>query len=227
MEVGREEEMGQLRRLLGYSQALYSGVEVDVLVRLSLEEALSVLPMDRMTISLRDSTTSPLRLAGVREGTRVITRGTDMVSPFAALEVQVINQGMPIYVGDAAEGVRRFNDSLIRSIMAAPLKATSRRAEIFGVLVVGSRAPNLYSERDQRIFRELVGVTAAALSISLDTARQRQAAAQDALTNAIFAKLQGVDSVEALLTIYAQELGRAFGAESARATVLINERAVE
>lgn len=227
MEVGREEEIGQLRRLLGYSQALYSGIEVDALVRLSLEEALSVLPMDRMTISLRESSTSPLRLAGVREGARVITRGSEMVSPFAALEVQVINQGMPIYIADAAEGARRFDDSLMRSIMAAPLKATSRRAEIFGVLVVGSRTPNLYSERDQRVFRELIGVTAAALSISLDTARQRQSTARDALTNAIFAKLQGVDSVETLLTVYTQELGRAFGAESARATLLINERAIE
>jgi GAF domain-containing protein len=227
MEVGREEEIGQLRRLLGYSQALYSGVEVDAVVRIALEEALGVLPMDRMTISLRESTTSPLRLAGVREGTRVITRGSDMTSPFAALEVQVINQGMPIYIADAAEGMRRFDDSLIRSIMAAPLKATSKRAEIFGALVVGSRAPNLYSERDQRVFRELIGVTAAALSVSLDTARQRQAAARDALTNTIFAKLQGVDNIETLLALYVQELGRAFGAESARAALLTDERAAE
>ncbi len=227
MEVGHEEEIAQLRRLLAYSQALHSGVEVDTLVRLSLEEALSVLPMDRMTIALRESPTSPLRLAGMREGTRVITRSADMVSPFAALEVQVINQGTPVYVADAAEGVRRVDDALIRSIMAAPLKAAAKRAWIFGALVIGSRTPKLYNERDQRVFRDLIGVTAAALSLSFDTARQRRAAAQDALTNAIFAKLQGVDSVETLLTIYIQELGRAFGAESARAALSIDERAVE
>jgi GAF domain-containing protein len=228
MEVGREdEEIRQLRRLIGYGQALYGGIEVDALVRTALEEAISVLPMDRMTISLRESTTSPLQLAGIREGARVITRGSDMTSPFAALEVQVINQGTPIYIADAAAGMRRADASLIRSIMAAPLKGASKHAEIFGVLVIGSRTPNLYSERDQRVFRELIGLTAAALSFSLDTARQRRAAARDALTNAIFAKVQGVSDVGTLLTLYTQELGRAFGAESARAAFLTDKRAAE
>lgn len=222
MEVGREDELNQLRRLVGYSRALYSGVDLDGLVRLALDEAIVVLPMDRMTIALRDTPGSPLRLVGVRDGTRVTTRG-ELTSPFTAVEVQTINQGAPVFIDDAASKSRRLDEVVARSVMAAPLKSTGKRAEMFGVLVVASRAANVYDEGAKRVFREVAAVTAAALSITIDMARQRQAGAQDAMLNAIFAKLQGVTDVDTLVSLFTQEMGRAFGADTARSLLIPNE----
>jgi GAF domain-containing protein len=230
MEVRRLDEAGQLRQLLAYSRILHAVTEVNDIVRAALDEAPTVIPVESMSVALRDDTSGSLEVAGLREGDRVRTRGTARLnSPFAPIEAQVASFGTPVFVDDtlAASGTRRVDEALLRSLMIIPLRylpptgtsSERRRADLFGVMAVGMARPNIYTDTDKSLFREFANLTGTALGVSVELARQRRVIVEDAMVNAIMAKLQGRDDLASILASFTEELGQTFGAKRARAVL--------
>jgi GAF domain-containing protein len=226
MEVRREDESALLRRLVGFSRALHSAAHTESLIRLILEEAPVVVPLDRMSLVLRDEDAGVLRVAGVRDGDKIVLghAGAALTSPFASMEVQVVNYGAPLFIDDALGGgnPRRGEEAPIRSIMVAPLKyafatiSSTKRTEAFGVVAVGSLRANRYLETEKAIYKEVIGVISTALGVMLDRRRERRRADALATANAILFKLQGRSNMAEMLRIVAADLGQALGASRAR-----------
>ncbi|MCZ7550644.1 MAG: GAF domain-containing protein [Anaerolineales bacterium] len=102
-----------------------------------------------------------------------------------------------------------MRESGIRSIAVLPLFVGSRQIGAFGLL---GKDPYDFTQDDIRLLSSLAPQIATVLENRRQFERAQSLAEHEALANVISRKIQGADSVEAVLQIAASELGHVLGA---------------
>jgi GAF domain-containing protein len=97
--------------------------------------------------------------------------------------------------------------------MIAPLVS---RGRILGVVSVGCIKPNIYSETDVAVFRQMVNQLAVAIENAEAFAQSQRVAKNESLVNDISTQLQRQLDIHSMLDVTVNELGRALGARRAR-----------
>jgi GAF domain-containing protein len=99
------------------------------------------------------------------------------------------------------------------SILAAPIFA---RGIALGVVEIASYTPQLYTETDVLVFRQLVNQIGVALENAETYSQSQRLAKSKALVNDISNQIQKQVELDGILNVTMNELGRALGAKQAR-----------
>lgn len=206
---GAQQNSDQLRRANQFGQTLQSTLEIEIIVRAALSESLRVIPMEHMTIALRDSHDSSLRVVGQyanNEHTVTLSGG-----PEVTLEDSIVNEvwetQQPAYIPDAAENNPLRDES--RSVLVVPLIA---RGDTQGLVFVGHRQAYLYNETDVIVFQQMMAQFAAAVENARLFEESTHIARRAALINEIGSRMQTSTSVEHTLNEAARGLQQALHA---------------
>lgn len=206
---GAQQNSDQLRRANQFGQTLQSTLEIEIIVRAALSESLRVIPMEHMTIALRDSHDSRLRVVGQyanNEHTVTLSGGPELTLEDAMVS-EVWETQQPAYIPDVAENNPLRDES--RSVLVVPLIA---RGDTQGLVFVGHSQAYLYNETDVIVFQQMMAQFAAAVENARLFEESTHIARRAALINEIGSRMQTSTSVEHTLNEAARGLQQALHA---------------
>lgn len=205
----------QLQRASSFSQQLQSMLDLRAGLETALTQGREIVPFDYMNISLAEADSGVLRTAATYH------HGESAITPTAGTPVslddtifgQVWQSQEFIHIAKAEVNNRVGLPAELQSLMATPVFS---RGRVLGLVVIGSDQPYAYTDVDEVVFGTIVSQIAIAIDNTTVYDQSRRTAMNEALVNDISARLQQQIDIPGLMSVAANELGRALGARRAR-----------
>jgi GAF domain-containing protein len=207
----------QLRRVNRFGQRLQGTFDVVEVLEAALADMHQIIPVERMTIALRDAFDDRLRTAALyANGENYLTPARGALVPLEGSPLgRVWLSQQPLHIPDlsvAQDGVVEDAREL-RALLVTPL--IGRRGAL-GVMSVGHSRPMIYADADLAVFQQAAGILTTALENARMYSETQQQVRNEALVNEITARLQQQTELEDMMHTALTDLGRALGARRAR-----------
>jgi GAF domain-containing protein len=207
----------QFQAIAAFGQAVQSTLDVEVLLESILRETPNILEADHLSVLMIDRKRGSLAAVAVFEG-EVYRISVDDPLPIEMAGTVIEQAWMTraqVQIDDLAaeDGLRHGLRDDLRTVLIVPLIS---RGAVLGLIGIGAKAPNAYTETDVAIFQQIVSQVSVAME-NADAYSQSQRLAQTkAAANEISSRLQQQVDLDRLLDLTMNELGRALGARRAR-----------
>ncbi len=204
----------QLQRIAIFSQSVQATLDLAAILNVMISETRQMLAADDITIGFYDTRRREMRAAARYEqrAARVDLENGQVLSLSGTLAGDVWKNQQPVYIGDTGELPEelRAQVSKLRSLLIVPLR---QRGQIRGIIQIGSQQLYSYSETDIALFQQLIAQFAVALENSEAYAQSQRAAQSQATVNEIAAQYQEATTVDELLRVTLEGLGKSLGAQ--------------
>ena len=197
-----EEELRELRSILGVAQAVVSSLELDEVLENILFSAMAIMEMPAGAVVLYDEKRAEMVLhAHAGLGAELAATARWEVRP-ASLTERILAEGEPFVVEDTRRSDFVINPRIMTegvcAVIAVPLKIQNK---IVGVLYLDDFVPRCFPELRLR----LLGILASFAAMSIDNARLHETTRQLARTDG----LTGLYNYREFQQVFQEELARA------------------
>ncbi len=214
----------QMEAIAGFSQALQTVLDVPSLLRIALEDMQQILSVDRASVILFNARQHVWhRVAYIADGGAVVVDMTDMtpVNQENTTAGQVIKSQRMFSANDLSKANYRFTfDETVHNSISLPLLV---RGACVGVIEIGNRKANVYTNTDSAIFQQLVSQIGIGIENADAYTQSQNLARTKALVNDISSQLQKQTDIDQILTVTLKEVGKALGAKRARIRLMTGD----
>ncbi|PJF30267.1 MAG: hypothetical protein CUN52_04335 [Phototrophicales bacterium] len=213
----------QMEAIAGFSQALQAVLDVPSLLKIALEDVQQILSVDMATVILFDPQHQVWHRVAYSEGSAVQVNMTDLtpVNEENTTAGQVIKSQRMFSANDLTKTNYRFTfDETIQNSISLPL---SVRGACVGVVEIGSRKINTYTNTDSAIFQQLVSQIGIGIENAETYSQSQTLARTKAMVNDIASQLQKQTEIDQILKVTLNEVGKAIGAKRARIRLMTGD----
>ncbi len=211
-------QASQMQRINAFGQAVQARLEVPGIIQTTLEHAPRIMtPLDYLSILLFNPLTGLLEQIAIwHDGQSQVIQPSNSIQRAANLVAWTAwdNQTF-IAIDDLRTSPPKIHpqQDTLRTVVVAPIIAAGNS---HGLLEVGAVAPFAYSAADVAAVQQISNQVGVALENAAAFAYSQEEAEQKALSGRITGLLQQQVDLNSILTVTAQELGKALGAKHAR-----------
>lgn len=213
----------QMEAIAGFSQALQAVLDVPSLLKIALEDVQQILSVDMATVILFNPQHQVWHRVAYSEGAVVQVNMTDMtpVDEENTTAGQVIKSQRMFSANDLTKTNYRFTfDETIQNSISLPLLV---RGVCVGVVEIGSRKINTYTNTDSAIFQQLVSQIGIGIENAETYSQSQTLARTKAMVNDIASQLQKQTEIDQILKVTLNEVGKAIGAKRARIRLMMGD----
>ncbi len=207
----------QLQRINEFSQSAQSNLDMGAIVAGALAVLPQIVRADHISVLTQDDQQTLLQVAAIwNEGTGLAATNPDMPEMIEGTTMgHVYTSQQALYIEDCqADNALPYPfESKVSSLLAAPLRA---RGRTLGVVNVGARIANAYSNTDVAVFQQMANQMAVAMETADAYTRSQRLARNKTLASEISVQLQRQNDIEKMVDLTINELGRVLGARRAR-----------
>lgn len=207
----------QLQMIADFGQAVQSLLEFDTLVQIAIDSMQEMLNPHFASIYVYDSEHGALRVAARMDEGEVVPVSEDnaLITDRRTTALQAWDTQQTFFSNNLrrVEGVYHTVDNEITSVIVLPL---FENASPVGVIEVGAKHRDTYLRSDVAAMQQLAGQISAAIENAAAYRRSQRSAESKERVNEISSKLQQQMDLDRILSVTANELGRALGAKRAR-----------
>jgi GAF domain-containing protein len=208
----------QMQRINAFSQTVQSRLEVAGIIQIMLEHAPRIItPLDYLSLLIFNPLSGLLEEMAFWQAQpgQIIQPGRPIQRDANILAWTAWDNQTFIAVDDLHHSPRHIHpqEQRLRTVVVAPVM-TGKNSQ--GLLEVGAIAPFAYSAADIAAVQQMSNQVGVALANAAAFAYSQEEAEQKALSGRITALLQQQVDLNSILTVTAQELGKALGAKRAR-----------
>jgi GAF domain-containing protein len=210
-----QRQAARLQRASTFGQSLQSTLDLTAILETALTEGGQILPVDRMSVALvgdEDGVLRTIAMYANGENYLTLSNGAPVLNP-GSIIARTWEREEFLYIPDTAQNGENVEIPEVRSLMIMPMILGTQS---LGIVTVGCERPYAYSETDAAVFRQMAGQLAAAVENAAAFARSQRIAKNEGLVNDISVQLQQQLDIQGMLSVAANELGRALGARRAR-----------
>jgi GAF domain-containing protein len=225
----------QLQQLADFSQSIQARLDIPSILETVSAEAPLILPFDHLSVMMFDTKNQRLYLVAeydrLRGGKQTVSADFTF-NPYTALggyqEIagrEVLLDGTtaerawysrsPLYVRDIARETS-LRQTHLTGARAALVELLYSRGVPLGLVEIASPQAAAYTDTDVVIFKQVANQIGIAIENAQAYTQSQRVASSKALVNEISSKLQRQLDMDSILTVTANELGRALGARRAR-----------
>jgi len=209
--IENRQRADQLERITAFGRLVTSTFDQHEILQHVIEVVPGLLPTQQVSISLYTPGSAQIHVIALAPE----AEPTESHLPAAGSGVeQVAKSQTPMLIDDLHSSNftdhRHLAEQGLQSLLVAPMIASGRT---LGTITIGHARPHSYSPTDLALLQQVGNQIAIALENERLFEQARMAAEREQQINLITARLQGLTSVEDVLTIAISTLGQALGAD--------------
>lgn len=214
----------QLQYISEFSQASQATLDLDTLVEQALVDVPQLLEIDHMSVALFDDLRGQLLLVGGwhQQGSeRIRLMAGEQIDLEQTIVGHVFTTGNYLLLPDirAHDGLDYAYGDNLRGLLVMPLR---NRGSVLGVVTIGSFEVGRFTDTDIAVFQQVANQ----MSVAMDNARaytqSQRIARNKTLANNIALKLQQQNSLEQMINMTMEDVGRALQAKRGRIRLQTN-----
>ncbi|MEM6527441.1 MAG: GAF domain-containing protein, partial [Chloroflexota bacterium] len=208
----------QLQRITDFSQTAQTTLNLDEMIGAALSSVPRLIPVSHIAVALYDEAHDELYIAGgwqERNGERQRIPASEPVERSLTTTGYVFETGKYLYIPDMTTTTQAEypHAADIVTLLAMPL---TNRNRTLGVMTIGARHAQAYTDTDIALFQQMVNQMAVAIDNARAYTQSQRVAENKTLANEISVQLQRQNDINKMIDLTMKEVGRAIGANRGR-----------